>query len=272
MVAYKNARAEKDNRPKISATIICLNEERNIRRCLESLDFVDEIVVVDSGSTDRTVEICRQFTDRVLYHPWTGHVQQKNYALEQASHEWILSLDADEVVTPKLKSSILHALQNDQGKYDGYRLNRHVFYLGRWIDHCWYPEYKIRLFKKSKGRWTGKNPHDTVSLEGGRYRDLDGDLEHYTYQNISDHLRTIDSFSTIGAQEKFKEGKPPSLYALALNPLVRFLKLYVVKRGFLDGVPGLIIAALGSYYCFLKYAKLWEMHRVPAESSSSRLS
>ncbi|MEW6378887.1 MAG: glycosyltransferase family 2 protein [bacterium] len=245
--------------PKISATIICLNEERNIQRCLENLDFVDEIVVVDSGSTDRTLEICRKFTDRVLYNPWPGHVQQKNFALDQAKHEWILSLDADEVVTPRLKESILHALQNDQGKYDGYRVNRHVFYLGRWINHCWYPEYKIRLFKKSKGRWAGKNPHDTVNLDG-KYRDLDGDLEHYTYRNISHHLRTIDSFSSIGAQGKFEEGKAPRLSSLILNPLFRFLKLYVVKRGFLDGMPGFIIAVLGSYYCFLKYAKLWEMH------------
>jgi glycosyltransferase involved in cell wall biosynthesis len=250
---------------KISATIICLNEERNIRRCLESLNFADEIVVVDSGSTDRTVEICQQYTDRVLYHSWPGHVQQKNYALEQARYEWVLSVDADEVVSPQLKESILSALQEDRGKYDGYRVNRHVFYLGRWINHCWYPEYKIRLFKKSRARWTGKNPHDTITLNG-KYRDLHGDLEHYTYRNISHHLRTIDSFSSIGAQEKFDEGKSASLCDLIFNPLFRFLKLYVVKRGFLDGVPGFIIAVLGSYYCFLKYAKLWEMRNAPCDS------
>jgi glycosyltransferase involved in cell wall biosynthesis len=245
---------------KISATIICLNEERNIQRCLESLSFADEIIVVDSGSRDRTVEICRRYTDHVMYHPWPGHVEQKNYALDQAQYDWILSLDADEVVSPQLKESILNALQNDHGKYDGYRVNRHVYYLGRWINHCWYPEYKIRLFRKSKGRWTGRNPHDTVSLRG-TYRDLKGDLEHYTYRNISQHLQTIDSFSSIGAREAFERGRATHLSNLIFNPLFRFFKLYFLKRGFLDGVPGFIIAVLGSYYCFLKYAKLWEMHK-----------
>jgi len=244
---------------RISATIICMNEERTIQQCLESLDFVDEIVVVDSGSTDRTVEICEQFTGKVIHHPWPGHVEQKNYALEQARNEWILSLDADEVVSSELRENILRALENDRGKYDGYRVNRHVFYLGRWINHCWYPEYKIRLFKKSKGKWVGKNPHDRVELNG-RYRDLKGDLEHYTYRDISQHLCTIDSFSSIGAQGKFEGGESPRIFGLVLNPLFRFFKLYVLKKGFLDGMPGFIIAVLGSYYCFLKYAKLWEIH------------
>lgn len=246
---------------KISATIICKNEERNIQRCLQHLDFVDEIVVVDSGSEDRTLEICKRFTDRVMYHPWPGYIEQKNYALEQATHEWVLSLDADEVVSPELKEDILDALRNDQGKYDGYRVNRHVYYLGRWINHCWYPEYKIRLFKKCKGRWVGKNLHERVELNG-KYRDLKGDLEHYTYRNISQHLHTIDSFSSLGADGKFEEGKSARLLDLVFNPMFRFLKLYVLKRGFLDGMPGFIIAVLGSYYCFLKYAKLWEMHNV----------
>ena len=251
---------------KISAVIICKNEERNIQRCLESLDFVEEIVVVDSGSTDRTVEICKRFTDRVFYHPWAGYVEQKNYALAQATHEWVLSLDADEVVSAKLKGNIRKALKNNKGKYNGYRLNRHVYYLGRWINHCWYPEYKIRLFKKSKGEWVGKNLHERVKLEG-KYCDLPGDLNHYTYRNISQHLCTIDFFSSTAAKEKFEDGKSANLFTLLLHPVFQFFKLYVLKRGFLDGMPGFIIAVLSAYYTFLKYAKLWEM-QVGAEGVS----
>ena len=243
---------------KISAVIICKNEEKNIQRCLESIDFVDEIVIVDSGSTDRTVEICKKFTSRVFYHPWAGYVEQKNYALAKATHEWTLCLDADEVVSPKLKESILNVLQNNQGQYSGYRVNRHVFYLGRWINHCWYPEYKIRVFKRSKGRWVGKNLHEKIELNG-KYCDLSGDLNHYTYQNISQHLRTIDSFSSIAAKEKFEEGKPVHFLNFFVNPVFQFFKLYILKRGFLDGMPGFVISVLSSYYTFLKYAKLWEM-------------
>jgi len=246
---------------KISAVIICKDEGKNIQRCLKSIAFVDEIVVVDSGSTDRTVEICKKFTNRVFYHPWAGYVKQKNYALAKAKHEWTLSLDADEEVSPKLKESILNALQNNGGEYSGYRVNRHVFYLGRWINHCWYPEYKIRLFKKSKGRWVGKNLHERVELDG-KYCDLSGDLNHFTYQNISQHLRTIDSFSSIAAREKFEEGKSVTLFNFFLNPLFQFFKLYIVKRGFLDGMPGFIISVLSSYYTFLKYVKLWEIRNI----------
>jgi len=245
---------------KLSVTVITKNEEHNIADALLSVDFADEIVVVDSGSEDRTVEIARRFTDRVIEKDWPGHVAQKNYAVEAASHDWILSIDADERVSPELAAGIRRVLAEGPDR-DGYRVRRKVFYLGRWIRHCgWYPDYRVRLFDRRKAKWTGLDPHDIVEVHGETGR-IEADLLHYTYRDISDHLGTIDSYTTIGARRYKEAGRRAGAWDILLRPPYTFLKKYVFQRGFLDGFAGLLISMLSAYYVFLKYAKLWEMGR-----------
>jgi glycosyltransferase involved in cell wall biosynthesis len=245
-------------RPPISVCIVAMNEEDRIAECLRSADFADEWIVVDSHSTDRTRDIARDLGARVIERDWPGHVQQKNFAVEAASHDWVLCLDADERVSPELRASMLAALERDELP-DGFRFPRRNRYLGRWIRHGgWYPDRKLRLFRRSRGRWAGQNPHDRVHVDGA-VADLDGDLLHDSYRSLSDHLRTIDSFTTIAAREKLAAGDRASLLDLTLRPWWKFVRMYVVKAGFLDGVPGLVVAVMGAYYVFLKYAKLREI-------------
>lgn len=249
------------NRPGISACIITFNEESNIEACLESVAWVEEIIVVDSLSTDATVERCRRFTDKVFLKEWQGHVRQKNYALQFASHEWVLCLDADERVTAELRKEIEEHLVHDQERIDGYIFPRHSYYLGRWINHGgWYPDYKLRLFKRSKGHWGGKDPHDRVILEGATAY-LSADLHHYVYRNLSHQLKTVDSFSSITASMLNAEGASFSLLSLIFRPLGKFIGTYCIKGGFRDGIPGFIIAVASSFYVFLRCAKLWELQR-----------
>ena len=257
------------DRARVSACLITYNEEKNIRRCLERLDWADEIVVVDAFSQDATVEIAGQFTDRIFQSPWVGYVRQKNLALDQASHEWAFGIDADEVVSSELQASILDMLSRPQPGTAGYRVARRTFYLGRWIDHCgWYPEYRLRLFRKDEGRWTGRDLHERVGVRGA-VRSLRGDLYHYPYESIADHLRTIDRYASISAWERFQRGTKFRWTALMLHPLARFLKMFLLKRGFLDGGVGLIVSALGGIYVFAKYVKLWELERVGADTAQS---
>lgn len=244
---------------KLSVTIITLNEESNIRDALESVKWADEIVVVDSGSTDKTVDICREYTDKVFYNPWPGHIAQKNLAIEKSTHHWILSIDADERVTPELAGEIKRVLEGPS--VDAYAVPRLVFYLGRWIDHSWYPDYKVRLFRRDKGRWGGINPHDKVVVDGKVER-LKGDLLHYSYKDIAHHVNTMNSFTTISAREYSKLGKEAGLLDLIFKPAGMFLKKYLLKQGFRDGMPGFIIAVSSAYYVFLKYAKLWELANI----------
>lgn len=242
---------------KLSVTIITLNEEANIRDALESVKWADEIVVVDSGSNDRTVEICREYTDKVFYNQWPGHIAQKNFAIGKATHSWILSIDADERLTPELAGEIRGALKGP--KADAYAVPRHVFYLGRWIDHSgWYPDYKVRLFRRDKASWGGINPHDKVMVNGRTER-LKGDLLHYSYRDIAHHVNTMNSFTTTSATEYLKLGRRAGLLDLLFKPAGMFMKKYILKQGFRDGLPGFIIAVSSAYYVFLKYAKLWEL-------------
>lgn len=248
-------------RPKLSATVICKNEVEKIRGALESVRFCDEVVVVDSGSTDGTLAICRELADVVVEADWPGHVAQKNRALDLARGEWVLPLDADERVTPELAAEVRAALASDPN-VDGFAVSRHVHYLGRWIDHSgWYPEPRIRLFRREKGRWGGVNPHDEVLVQGpvGRLR---GDIVHYTYDDLEDHVRTLNHFSSILAREHGAAGRRFSWLALLARPPLEFLKKYVLKRGFLDGPQGFFVASLSAVYVFLKVAKLWERERV----------
>jgi len=248
-------------RPPLSACIITFNEERNIRDCLESLRWVEEIVVVDSLSQDATVSLCRLYTDKVYEQEWLGHVKQKNCALQYATHEWVLCLDADERVSPVLKEEIERHLSTEWDAVDGYYFPRHSYYLGRWIDHGgWYPDYKLRLFKKSKGYWGGEDPHDKVCL-AGRVDYLRGELLHFVYRDVSHQLQTVDSFSTITATALDRQGERFTIFNLLYRPAIKFVETYLVKRGFMDGLPGFIISAISSFYVFLRYAKLWELQR-----------
>ena len=253
-------------RPPVSVCIITFNEEENIRDCLESLKWVEEIVVIDSLSQDNTVAICREYTDKVFQKEWQGHVKQKNYSLAHATNEWVLCLDADERISPELKEEIESCFAEDDKGCEGYLFPRHSYYLGRWINHGgWYPDYKLRLFKKSKGKWGGKDPHDKVILNGGTMR-LKAELLHFVYKNLSHQLQTVDNFSTITAGILESESEKFSLLKLLFRPPIRFFEMYVIKRGFMDGLPGFIIASSSSFYIFLKYAKLWELGKHKSKS------
>jgi glycosyltransferase involved in cell wall biosynthesis len=245
----------------ISAVVITYNEEKNIRRCLQSLAWAREIVVVDSGSTDATVQIAREYTDRVLSHPFEGYVRQKNFALDQAAREWVLSVDADEVVTPELLACIREVWPRERDRYDGFTVNRLSCFSGKWIRHCgWYPDRKLRLFRRSQGRWEGEELHEKVRLEG-RVKDLNADLRHYTYESLSQNVEKIQRYSTIFAVAQHKRGRRASLPALLVRPAAKFLKTYILKLGLLDGRHGLILSGTAAFYVFLKYAKLWELQR-----------
>ena len=248
-------------REKISACVTAGNEERNIARCLSSLTWCDEIVVVDSFSQDRTAEISRRFTDRVCEHEWLGYIGQKNLVVQMARHPWVLILDADEEVSPELRDEILAALDRDGGDYAGYQFPRKVYYLGQWIRHGeWYPDIKLRLFRKELGHAEGREPHDHIVVKG-RVKRLRHPIHHYTYDDIRDHVETMNRFSSITAEEKFKEGEGVSWADFTFRPWWRFLKAYFVKGGLLDGWRGLLIASVSAFGVLIKYAKVWELRR-----------
>lgn len=245
---------------KISVCITAGNEEKNIRRCLDSVTWADEIVVVDSFSEDKTVEICREYTDRVYQHEWLGYIGQKNLIKDLAKGPWILFLDADEEVSPDLRDEILSEFQSGAAKQvDGYEFPRMVRYLERWITHGdWYPDTKLRLFRKDKGECGGQEPHDRTTVHG-TVKGLRSPLYHYTYTDITNQMATLNRFTTISAFSKHKEGRRLWLSDLVLRPPLRFLRCYFIKRGFLDGIPGLVVAVFTSFGVFVKYAKLWEI-------------
>lgn len=248
---------------KISAAVITFNEERNIERCLRSLqDVADEIVVIDSFSKDRTKEICKAFGVRFIENPFDGHIQQKNFAIDQTSHEWVLSLDADEALDETLKNSIL-ALKTNEPEFFGYRFNRLTNYCGTWIKHSgWYPDTKVRLVNKNHARWTGVNPHDRLDLyEDKKTGFLNGDLLHYSYYTKEDHLKQIEYFSGIASQELYKKNKKVGLVLIYIKVVVQYLKNILLKLGFLDGKAGWTIARLSAYATYRKYIKLRALHR-----------
>jgi len=252
-----------------TACLITFNEEDNIEAALESIGFADEIIVIDSHSTDRTRELAigfrgnsrdgREVEPRVIEREWPGHVEQKNFAIDQAQHDWVLCLDADERISPRLRKEIETELAVDSPEFDGYTMPRKTYYLGRWILRGgWYPDRKLRLFRKSRGRWSGINPHDHVEVQG-RTWNLQGDLYHFSYRNIADHLRTINFFTDIASKEKQKRRVRYPLARMLIQPPYKFFKMYFLKQGFREGIPGFIIAIIGMFYVFLKYAKLWEV-------------
>jgi glycosyltransferase involved in cell wall biosynthesis len=246
---------------KISVTIITRNEEDRIAEALASVAWADEIVVVDAESTDRTVEIARRYTDRIIINPWPGYAAQKNFADRQASHEWILSLDADERVSPELRQSI-ERLKREGPRHDGYRIPRRAWYLGRWINHSgWYPDYQLRLYRRDCARWQGDYVHESVQVEG-RVGTLTGDLWHLTRRSLAEHHEVLGRYTTLAAEGDLAQGKTVGFLDLLLKPPLTFLRSYLLKQGFRDGIPGLVIASFAAYYVFLKQAKLWEkQHR-----------
>ena len=242
----------------ITATIITLNEERNIARAIESLRCCDEIVVVDSGSVDRTVELAANLGARMLESPWHGYARQKNYAAEKATHDWILSIDADEALSESLEGEIW-TLKKKGPTCDAYTVPRLAQYLGRWILHCgWYPDRKVRLYHRAKAKWVGDFVHESVAVEG-RVGHLESNLLHYTCDSLSEHLKTMDRYTTLAAEELVSRKEKIHLRNMILDPAWTFTKTYFLQRGFQDGLEGLTIAYMSALYTFLKYAKARNM-------------
>jgi glycosyltransferase involved in cell wall biosynthesis len=250
----------------VSACVICFNEERNLRRCLESVSWADEIVIVDSFSQDRTLEIAKGYTGQVFERKWTGYRDQKNFALSKASGDWILSLDADEVVSEVLRQEIQKEISRHPAK-GGYRIPRRSYYQGRWINHSsFYPDRQLRLFRRELGTWVGGRVHERVEVRGDIGL-LKNDLLHYPYQgSISGQLKTIASFSTLLAEDMYERGEGFHLGLLLLRPPLKFVEVYVLKLGFLDGLAGLIIAVSSAYAMFVRYVKLRELSLPPSKT------
>ncbi len=257
-------------RDKISACITACDEERNIRRCLESVKWADEIVVIDSFSKDRTVEICREYTDRVYQHEWLGYIGQKNLIKELAHGPWLLFIDADEEVSPALMENIRKEFESGSNKnFAGYMFPRMVFYLGRWIRHGeWYPDIKLRLFSKDRGTCAGHEPHDRTTVDG-EVKLLKGHLHHYTYEDIFDQLKTMNQFSSIAARSMYDGRYPFRWRDLLLRPGWRLFKALILKRGILDGIRGIIIAMCSGFGVFMKYAKLMELYLADEKKEST---
>ncbi len=241
---------------KISACIISYNEEKKIEACLKSLHgIVDEIIIVDSLSTDKTLEIIKKYTHKIYNQKFLGHIEQKNLAISKANNDWILSLDCDEQITEELKASIL-SIKNNITQADAYKVARRTFYVYRWLNHCWYPDHKVRLFNKNTAHWAGTNPHDHIELSGDNVETLKGDLLHYSFDSISEHIQTLDSFTEIGANEIIRKNKKVNILSPWTHGLWTFFKLYILKRGFLDGYAGLVVATLSGMHAFVKYNKV----------------
>jgi glycosyltransferase involved in cell wall biosynthesis len=246
--------------PKLSVTVITLNEAAHVEACLASAAWADEVLVVDSGSTDGTADLARARGARVIVRDWPGYSAQKNFAAAEATHDWILSIDADERVTPALAAEIRAVLATEP-RAAGYRVPRVTWHLGRWIRVTdWYPDPQLRLYDRRRARWAPRRVHESVAADGPIGR-LTHDLEHYAYRDVSHHLATMDRYTTLAAEEMYAGGRRAGLLNLALHPPAAFLRNYVLRRGFTAGTPGFIISAMNSFYVFMKFVKLWTLQR-----------
>jgi glycosyltransferase involved in cell wall biosynthesis len=247
-------------RPRLSVVVIALNEEDRIRDCLASVAWADEIVVIDGGSDDKTVALAREFTDHVIIRAWQGFAAQKNFGVDRATGEWILSLDADEQVEPALRDEILGVLARPDAA-DGYRIARRNIMWGRWIRHGrLYPDRQLRLFRRGRGRFSERAVHESVTVEG-RVGRLTAPLLHYSYRDLGDFLRRADRYSTLAAEEWARGDRAFRPSQMVTAPLGRFLSMYLLHRGFLDGWRGFLLAVLYAYYVFIRSAKIWERVR-----------
>ncbi len=252
---------------KISGVVITYNEEKNIERCLISmLKVCDEILIIDSNSVDKTIEIAQKYNVKIVEQSFLGYTKQKNFAIEQASFDCILSLDADEVLSDKLVNSILQV--KSLWNFDGYEMNRLTNYCGKWVRHCgWYPDRKIRLFDRRKASWIGGNLHEKMTMNtGASLSRIKGDLLHYSYYTIDDHLKQVEKFTKISSQELFQKGYCPSCFKVAISGPVKFFRDFILKLGFLDGYTGFRISFISSFATFLKYARVKELHHQQSNS------
>jgi len=261
---------------KLTVTVITHNESSHIAAALESVSWADEIIVIDSHSTDGTIELARRFATRVEERDWAGYGAQKNYAADRASHDWILSIDADERVTSELAEEIRGVMRRGPIP-PGYLVTRVAHYLGRWIRSTdWYPDYHLRLYDRRAARWSERKVHESVEVDGvakggKRLPRLRGELRHYPYRNMSDHLRKIDTYTTLAAEQWDTEGRRVTALQAMVYPRLAFFRNYILRRGFRDGQIGLLVSLLNSHYVFLKYAKLLELQwrRSRTESGDS---
>lgn len=248
---------------KISASIIVFNEEQNIKDLCETVSFCDEIVIVDSSSTDKTVEIASLYTHKIFQREFAGYKDKHEFADSKTTGDWILWIDADERITPELRQSIENLKnQNESDLPDGFKIARKTWYLGRWIKFSgWYPDYQMRLYRKSASYWDGVSPHETARVKG-KVEKLDGEFLHYTKQDLSEHHRVVDRYTTLAAEYKVKHDEKVAAFGIFFNAIAAFIRTYILKQGFRDGIQGLIIAMMTTYSVFLKYAKVWEKNNV----------
>ena len=252
--------------PRVSVTIITLDEEAHIGAAIDSAAWADEVIVVDSGSRDATVAIARAHGARTVVRDWPGYIAQKNHAASLARNDWIFSLDADERITPALAGEIQQLLAGDP-PLAGYRVPRVTFHLGRWIRTTdFYPDLQTRLYDRRRARWQGRHVHESVAVDGGAGL-LAGELQHYSYDDLDDHLDRIQRYTTLAARQMHEAGRRAGVFDLLLHPPAAFLRNYVLRRGFLDGSVGLTLSLVNAYAVFVKFAKLWELDR----ASRSRL-
>ncbi len=243
----------------VSIAIVTKNEEDNIEAALKSVADAAEIVIIDSFSTDRTLEICKKYTEKVYQQEWQGFARQKQAAVDYAECPWVMILDADERVTPELKAEIVQAISEEN--HNGFYVPRENYFLGKWIRHSgWSPDNTLRLFRKDKGKLEPREVHEKVVVEGS-VNYLKNPLKHYTYKSISDFVERMQRYSTLAAKEKFKTSGRAGIFSFTIRPVATFFKMYVLRQGFLDGIHGLVLALLYSCYTFLKYAKTWEQQK-----------
>ncbi len=244
----------------LSVVVITKNEEQNIYRCLDAVRWADEIIIVDSQSTDRTLEIVKQFHAKVYSPVWRGYGPAKREGVAHATGDWVLSIDADEVVTPELAGEIQDII-NGETPYDGYYMNRRTNFLGRWIYHCgWYPDRVLRLFRRGKGNVTDSPVHERVKVNG-KTGYLKGELLHYCYPTLELYLSKSNTYTTLGAEEAFRRGKQFRVFDIVIRPMVSFISHYIIKQGFRDGLEGFLISVLSSVAVMVKYAKLRQMYK-----------